>query len=173
MNASALSECHWCNQTAKPNHYVLPLKSGRKTFCSEACLFEYRKGACIQCGNGIQGRPFQIKNNSVIKEFCSEKCLNSYKIKEESKQVKASSSVLDVKSSPVSPNIQATAVLPGSALTLNSIQGSFSWEDYLTETKSSAAPHTCFKQVSVLVKIYPVVFNLTKCYFSASDSSTK
>jgi len=146
INVSAISECHWCNQTAKPNHYVLPLKSGRKTFCSEACLFEYRKDACIQCGNRIQGRPFQIKNNSVIKEFCSEKCLNSYKLKEESKQVKASSSILDVKTSPVSPNVQATAVLSGSALTLNSIQGSFSWEDYLSETNSSAAPHTCFKQ---------------------------
>ena len=163
MNVSAISECHWCNQTAKPNHYVLPLKSGRKTFCSEACLFEYRKGACIQCGNGIQGRPFQIKNISVIKEFCSEKCLNSYKIKEESKQVKASSSVLDVKNSPVSPNIKSTAVLSGSALTLNSIQGSFSWEDYLKETNSSAAPHICFKQVLTIQNIHPnsVWFNVT------------
>ena len=152
-----MSECHWCSQTAKPNHYVLPFKSGRKTFCSESCLFEYRKGACIQCGNGIQGPPFQIKNNSVIKDFCSEKCLNNYKTKEESKQVKASSSVIDVKISPVSPNMQATTVLSGSALTRNTIQGSFSWEDYLKETDSLAAPHICFKQVFILIDILCVI----------------
>ena len=142
-----VNECLWCGQTGKPNHYVLPLKNGRRVFCSEACLFEFRKGACIQCGDAIHGLPFQITNNSVVKDFCSEKCLNKYKKKEESKQIKSSSSVVDLKSNPVSPNPKPTAILTGSALTLSTTQGSFSWEEYLSETKSTAAAHECFKQV--------------------------
>lgn len=149
--------CLWCGQNSQPNTYVLPLKNGQRKFCTEACLFEFRKGACPQCGDAILGPPVQSTKNSVSKDFCSEKCLMKYKRKEEMKDVKLSpTQVLDLNKSPVHSSPPNTPTLStslastpsGSASFLNSNVISFSWEEYLVETSSSAAPQKCFKQVS-------------------------
>ena len=146
------SECHWCGQAGKLP-YVLPLKSGRRTFCSEACLFEFRKGACAQCSDVIQGPPFQITKNSAVRDFCSEKCLNKYKKKEEGKQVKPTSTG-EPKTGALAPNpmpvpMPRETLLNGAASAASALLNcsSFSWQEYLKETGSSPAASSCFKQV--------------------------
>lgn len=70
--------CTWCAETKTPLKYVLPTQNGKKEFCSESCIAEFRKaynkGACIECDNAI--RP-----NAPTREFCSPYCLNKNKKK--------------------------------------------------------------------------------------------
>lgn len=70
--------CTWCAETKTPLKYVLPTQNGKKEFCSEACIAEFRKayskGACIECDNAIRA-------NAPNREFCSTFCLNKNKKK--------------------------------------------------------------------------------------------
>nr|XP_023023358.1 polycomb protein Scm [Leptinotarsa decemlineata] len=72
--------CTWCNETKLPLKYVFPTTNGKKEFCSETCLAEFRKayvkGACIQCDNVIRG------NNTPSKDYCSTFCMNKHQKKE-------------------------------------------------------------------------------------------
>ena len=74
----ASSTCTWCGENKTPLKYVLPTQTGKKEFCSETCIAEFRKaynkGACRECDNVI--RP-----NAPNKEFCSTYCLNKNKKK--------------------------------------------------------------------------------------------
>lgn len=149
--ATPPSECLWCGQTSKPNPYVLPLKNGRKTFCSEACLFEFRKGACVQCGDTIRGSPVRITSNMVVKDFCSDKCLGKYQKKDSSPKEK--DKVVKTGQGQGRPSLATKSPVYGTPTSLTSskaVQNSFSWDDYLAETGSVAAPHKCFKQVPVV-----------------------
>ena len=163
------SECLWCGQTGKPNSYVLQLKNGRKAFCSEACLFEFRKGACIECGDAIRGQPFQITSNSVIKDFCSEVCLNRYQNKDKIKQNEEGDTKVTPKHSAIltgkSPN--------GSSITspAQALQSPFSWDEYLAETGSTAAPHSCFKQVLASSFIKKLVVTIQQYFYIYSTLS--
>lgn len=70
--------CTWCAETKTPLKYVLPTQNGKKEFCSESCIAEFRKayskGACIECDNAIRA-------NAPNREFCSTFCLNKHKKK--------------------------------------------------------------------------------------------
>lgn len=70
--------CTWCNGTKAPLKYVLPTQNGKREFCSETCIAEFRKsytkGACVECDNAI-------RTNAPTIEFCSNFCLNKNKKK--------------------------------------------------------------------------------------------
>lgn len=70
--------CTWCAETKTPLKYVLPTQNGKKEFCSELCIAEFRKaynkGACVECDNAIRA-------NAPSREFCSTFCLNKNKKK--------------------------------------------------------------------------------------------
>ena len=135
--------CGWCGQSEKSNSYVVPLKNGRHTFCSEVCLCEFRKGACFQCGEIISGFPCESIVNFVTRNFCSETCCKKYKKRDQAKQIKLPSAVTNSQniSNPIAGSPAIPSVIVGSNLC------SFAWEDYLKETGSVAAPNHCFKQV--------------------------
>lgn len=67
------NRCTWCAETKTALKYVLPTQNGKKEFCSETCIAEFRKayskGACKECDNAIRG-------NAPNREFCSTYCLN-------------------------------------------------------------------------------------------------
>lgn len=70
--------CTWCNEGKTPLQYVLPTQNGKKEFCSESCIVEfrkaYRKGVCIHCDNVIRG-------TTPHKEFCSNVCMTKHQKK--------------------------------------------------------------------------------------------
>jgi polycomb protein SCMH1 len=70
--------CTWCAETKTALKYVLPTANGKKEFCSESCIAEFRKaynkGACVECDNVI--RP-----NAPSRDCCSTFCLNKNKKK--------------------------------------------------------------------------------------------
>lgn len=77
-NIQSPQTCTWCAETKTPLKYVLPTQNGKKEFCSESCIAEFRKayskGACIECDNAIRA-------NAPSREFCSTFCLNKNKKK--------------------------------------------------------------------------------------------
>lgn len=70
--------CTWCGEGKLPLQYVLPTQTGKKEFCSETCIAEFRKayskGACTQCDN-------VIREGAPNKEFCSMMCMNKHQKK--------------------------------------------------------------------------------------------
>ncbi|XP_058130520.1 polycomb protein Scm [Anopheles coustani] len=70
--------CAWCLEVKHPLKYVLPTQNGKKEFCSETCISDYRKayikGACIQCDNVIRA-------NGPKPKFCSTFCLKKHQKK--------------------------------------------------------------------------------------------
>ncbi|XP_014247076.1 polycomb protein SCMH1 [Cimex lectularius] len=78
--------CHWCSETKVSLKYILPTQYGKKEFCSETCLSEFRKGyhkcACSQCDNVIRSVPIRLEiADSPNLNFCSKVCLEGYKSK--------------------------------------------------------------------------------------------
>ncbi|KAL0830662.1 hypothetical protein ABMA28_002799 [Loxostege sticticalis] len=131
--------CTWCAESKTPLKYVLPTENGKKEFCSETCLSEFRqaysKGACLHCDNVIRGNA-----PSSSKNFCSTYCLNKYQKKNEKRTT-----------SPQSGN----GANGSENLTNNNSTGSFydiyqafDWTEYMKETNSVAAPQECFKQAA-------------------------
>ncbi|XP_061378541.1 polycomb protein Scm [Danaus plexippus] len=129
--------CTWCAESKTPLKYVLPTENGKKEFCSETCLSEFRqaysKGACLHCDNVIRGNA-----PSSSKNFCSTYCLNKYQKKNEKRTT-----------SPQSGN-GANGTEPhqnnNSTGSFYDIYQSFDWNEYMKETNSVAAPQECFKQ---------------------------
>ena len=79
--------CTWCNDTKQALKYVLPIQNGKKEFCSDECLGEYRKasmrGACIQCDNVIRSTPIRVQQaDGPPKDFCSSFCATRYQKRE-------------------------------------------------------------------------------------------
>jgi polycomb protein SCMH1 len=66
------NRCTWCVTQKTPLKYVLPTQNGKKEFCSETCIADFRKayskGACKECDNAIRNGP--------NRDFCSTYCLN-------------------------------------------------------------------------------------------------
>ncbi|XP_066245660.1 polycomb protein Scm-like isoform X1 [Euwallacea similis] len=117
--------CTWCNEVKLPLKYVFPTTNGKKEFCSETCLAEFRKAyvkgsTCIQCNNVIRG------NN---REYCSTFCMNKHQKKEASNRLGGVGPSSSMDSSPITFQ-------------------TFDWDDYLQETNSEAAPLSCFRQGS-------------------------
>ncbi|XP_011555628.3 polycomb protein Scm [Plutella xylostella] len=132
--------CTWCAESKTPLKYVLPTENGKKEFCSETCLSEFRqaysKGACLHCDNVIRGNA-----PSSSKNFCSTYCLNKYQKKNE----KRTNSPQSGNGANGSDN-HANNNSPGS---FYDIYQSFDWTEYLKETNSVPAPQECFKQAPV------------------------
>ncbi|CAG5027889.1 unnamed protein product [Parnassius apollo] len=131
--------CTWCAESKTPLKYVLPTENGKKEFCSETCLSEFRqaysKGACLNCDNVIRGSaPPSSKN------FCSTYCLNKYQKKNEKRTASPQSGNAANGSENHSNN---------STGSFYDIFQSFDWNEYMKETNSTAAPQECFKQAPV------------------------
>ncbi|XP_033337714.1 polycomb protein Scm isoform X1 [Megalopta genalis] len=170
------NSCTWCGETKQPLKYVLPTQHGKKEFCSETCLSEFRKayvrGACVHCDNVIRGTPVRLEQKDApTKDFCSSFCLNKHQKKEGQPDVKKNNRD---QSSPA-PSISPTGLLSGNNVpsTTQSFTNSnnhttmshppststgpfqyetyqtFDWDLYLKETNSQAAPIDCFKQHEV------------------------
>lgn len=81
IKIQAPQTCTWCAETKTPLKYVLPTQNGKKEFCSETCIAEFRKaynkGACVECDNAIRA-------NAPNREFCSTFCMNKNKKKNSS-----------------------------------------------------------------------------------------
>lgn len=81
IKIQAPQTCTWCAETKTPLKYVLPTQNGKKEFCSESCIAEFRKayskGACVECDNAIRA-------NAPNREFCSTFCMNKNKKKSSS-----------------------------------------------------------------------------------------
>ncbi|KAF2885257.1 hypothetical protein ILUMI_20923 [Ignelater luminosus] len=127
--------CTWCNEGKLPLKYVLPTTNGKKEFCSETCLSEFRKayvkGACLNCDNVIRG------NSNPSKDYCSVYCMNKHQ-----KRAEITSRVV-----PVIPQPIANSTVESSPGTFQyETFMPFDWDEYLRETKSVAAPNDCFKQ---------------------------
>lgn len=131
--------CTWCAESKTPLKYVLPTENGKKEFCSETCLSEFRqaysKGACLHCDNVIRGNA-----PSSSKNFCSTYCLNKYQKKNE-KRTTSPQSGNGANGTENHSNNNST----GSYYDIYQI---FDWTDYMKETNSSAASQECFKQAT-------------------------
>ncbi|XP_055606347.1 polycomb protein Scm [Uranotaenia lowii] len=72
------SSCIWCGESKTPLKYILPTQNGKKEFCSETCIIEFRKayskGACIQCDNVIRA-------NAPKPNYCSTFCMKKHQKK--------------------------------------------------------------------------------------------
>lgn len=79
--AQSPQNCTWCPESRTPLKYVLPTQNGKKEFCSETCIAEFRKayskGACIECDNAIRG-------SAPNRDFCSTFCLSKHNKKKTS-----------------------------------------------------------------------------------------
>ncbi|XP_046403093.1 polycomb protein Scm isoform X2 [Ischnura elegans] len=126
------TSCTWCGESKQPLKYVLPTQHGKKEFCSETCLSEFRKayikGACILCDNVIRGSPVRLEQQGQIKDFCTNFCLNKYQKKEA------------VNQPPEQKRGAASASFQYETYT------QFDWDSYLKETNSPTAPPEYYKQ---------------------------
>ncbi|CAH0399852.1 unnamed protein product [Chilo suppressalis] len=129
--------CTWCAESKTPLKYVLPTENGKKEFCSETCLSEFRqaysKGACLHCDNVIRGNA-----PSSSKNFCSTYCLNKYQKKNE-KRTTSPQSGNGANGSENHANNNSTGAF-------YDIYQAFDWNEYMKKTNSVAAPQECFKQ---------------------------
>jgi polycomb protein SCMH1 len=84
--AQSPQQCTWCLESKTPLKYVLPTQNGKKEFCSETCIAEFRKayskGSCIECDNAIRA-------NAPNREFCSTFCLNKHNKKKNTNSTSA------------------------------------------------------------------------------------
>ncbi|XP_018328250.1 polycomb protein Scm-like isoform X2 [Agrilus planipennis] len=126
--------CTWCNEGKQPLKYVLPTTSGKKEFCSETCLAEFRKaymkGACLNCDNVIRA------NSSGNKDYCSTYCMNKHQKKSE----------VNSKIASVAPTTAGHFIESSFDTFQYETYQAFNWDEYLKQTNSSPAPLDCFKQ---------------------------
>ncbi|XP_071540645.1 polycomb protein SCMH1-like isoform X1 [Panulirus ornatus] len=83
--------CTWCSEVKSQLKYVFPTSSGKREFCSEMCLSEYRKalmkGTCANCDNVIRSTPVKCETSSGRRrELCSNECLKAWAKKEKEKE---------------------------------------------------------------------------------------
>lgn len=133
--------CTWCAESKTPLKYVLPTVNGKKEFCSETCLSEFRKayskGACLNCDNVIRGN---APSNS--KDFCSTYCLNKYQKKNEKTTIPPHVLTNSHGTEQTGNNVASAGPYP------YEMYQTFDWAEYLRETNSVAAPQECFKQAA-------------------------
>ncbi|XP_055377745.1 polycomb protein Scm isoform X2 [Condylostylus longicornis] len=134
--------CTWCGEGKTPLIYVFPTQNGKKEFCSENCIAEFRKayskGACTQCDNVIRG-------DAPCKEFCSTFCQNKYQKRNGTHSNRQSMNNNNSKEQERNRNSPATT--PTGPFQYESFHV-FDWDAYLKKTQSVAAPSECFKQAS-------------------------
>ncbi|XP_059218599.1 polycomb protein Scm [Stomoxys calcitrans] len=133
--------CTWCGESKQPLQYVLPTQNGKKEFCSETCIAEFRKayskGACAQCDN-------VIREGAPNKEFCSLMCMNKHQ--------KKNGSTRSLNNGTRGGDTTGGKAMGGggSCTPTGPFQYEsfhvFDWDAYLEETGSEAAPPECFKQ---------------------------
>lgn len=148
--------CTWCGEGKAPLKYVYPTQNGKKEFCSETCLSEFRKayikGACRQCDNVIR--------SSVCpnKDYCSTYCMNKHQKKAEQKVSPNTAATPATTTTPATATVPPTNVIemPTPPPPLSSSGPfqyetfqTFDWDEYLRETNSIPAPAECFKQAAV------------------------
>jgi len=140
--SSSTATCTHCQEAKQTLKYVLPVPTGKKEFCSEPCLTAYRKSQKAISSN--------VASNSATKQK-SNNNNNSYS------QSQSSTTQPTPKPEPEQNGVASTSVdkaetsrnePPSSPKKLSSVDSetSFSWKDYLKETKSTAAPPSFFKQ---------------------------
>ncbi|XP_005187263.1 polycomb protein Scm [Musca domestica] len=132
--------CTWCGESKQPLQYVLPTQNGKKEFCSETCIAEFRKayskGACAQCDN-------VIREGAPNKEFCSLMCMNKHQKKNGPTRSLSNGSRGDT---PGGKGMGGGgSCTPTGPFQYESFHV-FDWDAYLKETGSEAAPPECFKQ---------------------------
>uniref|UniRef100_A0A1A9ZNV4 FCS-type domain-containing protein n=1 Tax=Glossina pallidipes TaxID=7398 RepID=A0A1A9ZNV4_GLOPL len=134
--------CTWCAESKQLLQYVLPTQNGKKEFCSETCIAEFRKayskGACAQCDN-------VIRDGAPNKEFCSLMCMNKHQKKNGSTRSVNNGARGDSERSKAMGG--GGSCIPTGPFQYESFHV-FNWDAYLEETGSAAAPAACFKQAS-------------------------
>ncbi|KAH8288424.1 hypothetical protein KR054_002627 [Drosophila jambulina] len=134
--------CTWCGEGKLPLQYVLPTQTGKKEFCSETCIAEFRKayskGACTQCDN-------VIRDKAPNKEFCSVMCMNKHQKKNSSTRHSGGSATGKGLPENERKLLASGAPAPTGPFQYESFHV-FDWDAYLEETGSEAAPAECFKQ---------------------------
>ncbi|KAH8382301.1 hypothetical protein KR009_002777 [Drosophila setifemur] len=134
--------CTWCGEGKLPLQYVLPTQTGKKEFCSETCIAEFRKayskGACTQCDN-------VIRDGAPNKEFCSIMCMNKHQKKNCSTRQSGGSASVKGLLEGDRKLLASGAPAPTGPFQYESFHV-FDWDAYLEETGSEAAPAECFKQ---------------------------
>ncbi|XP_055857370.1 polycomb protein Scm [Episyrphus balteatus] len=146
--------CTWCGESKQPLQYVLPTQNGKKEFCSEMCISEFRKayskGACVQCDN-------VIKETAPSREFCSMMCMNKNQKKNSNRATQQQSQSQQQQQNQTQNNNNNRGeqernhkMSPGSCTPTGPFQYEsfhvFDWDAYLQESGSEAAPAECFKQ---------------------------
>lgn len=135
--------CTWCGECKQLLQYVLPTQNGKKEFCSETCIAEFRKaynkGACTQCDN-------VIREGAPNKDFCSVMCMNKHQKKNGStRQHNSGGGGIRGDSERGKLSIGGGCCTPTGPFQYESFHV-FDWDAYLEETGSEAAPPECFKQ---------------------------
>uniref|UniRef100_A0A336LUA6 CSON000087 protein n=1 Tax=Culicoides sonorensis TaxID=179676 RepID=A0A336LUA6_CULSO len=156
------STCTWCGEAKDQLQYVLPTQNGKKEFCSESCLAEFRKayskGACINCDNVIRAQ------TAPNREFCSAYCMNKYQKKNNNSNsgnaspantsrngnnnnnnnnnnsLSENNNRDNLSTTRISPTITSTGPFQYESFTI------FNWDEYLKENGGIPAPANCFKQ---------------------------
>jgi len=135
---------------------VFPTPNGKKEFCAETCLSEFRKamakvgifykqkiqyntkyvqGTCLNCKEVIRGSPVKWEvADQAVKLFCTDACLGKHKQGQQKKNGESTPSNAGRK-----PGISACSNIMPSDF------GNFDWAAYLAETNSKSAPNKCFK----------------------------
>jgi len=138
--SSITSTCTHCQEAKQTLKYVLPVQTGKKEFCSEPCLTAYRKSQKAISSNAnsnlATNQPTTNNNNHHNQSPATSKHSHpgpKHNGDASTSGEKAATSRNEPPSSPKkSNNVE--------------IETSFSWKDYLKETKSTAAPPSFFKQ---------------------------
>ncbi|XP_068222661.1 polycomb protein Scm isoform X2 [Palaemon carinicauda] len=164
--------CTWCSEVKSQLKYVFPTSSGKREFCSEMCLSEYRKalmkGTCANCSSVIRSTPVKCNSSSGRRrELCSNECLKAWARREKEEDteeeaavassVSTSASISPSSGNGVSPSDKAALGMEAasgrglSAAALAQIEAAaeFNWDIYLKETSTVPAPAKCFKQHKV------------------------
>lgn len=142
------TSCTWCGENKQPLKYVLPTQHGKKEFCSETCLSEFRKaymkGACLYCDSVIRGTPVRVElQDSSTKDFCSTYCLNKHTKKEQASQLSEQKRVGSTEQRSLSST--SSQASPAAVMQFDSYT-TFDWDAYLRETNSVTAPPEYYKQ---------------------------
>ncbi|GAB0097361.1 Polycomb protein Scm [Sergentomyia squamirostris] len=138
-----MAPCTWCAETKIPLKYVLPTQNGKKEFCSEVCITEFRKayskGACIQCDN-------VIRDHAPHRDFCSTFCMNKHANGNSSASNPANNNNIENVNSNGNHDGRASSPIGQSGPFQFEQLHVFNWDEYLKKSGSLAAPADCFKQ---------------------------
>ncbi|XP_064081606.1 polycomb protein SCMH1-like isoform X2 [Macrobrachium nipponense] len=165
--------CTWCSEVKSQLKYVFPTSSGKREFCSEMCLSEYRKalmkGTCANCSSVIRSTPVKCNSSSGRRrELCSNECLKAWARREKEEDTEEEAGVASSVSTTASLSPSSgNGVSPSDKAALGGMEAAsgrglsaaaqaqieaaaeFNWDIYLKETSAVPAPAKCFKQHKV------------------------